>query len=173
MSLFDITNFERQGNTVNDIHLDNIDDIGKFVIQLSATALRTVKIFTPNLEREIYDNEYFRNNLLKFARGNRHAQIQILVNDLSSAIHNGHQLIRLAQQLPSAMQIKTTPEDYQDTSMAFILVDQSGFVFKPDRNAQNAIYNTDCKHRANKLLEFFTPAWEQAEQDPHSRQFRI
>jgi len=172
MNLFNTSNFERQGNTENDIHLDNIDDIRKSVNQLATTALRTIKIFTPDLEHETYNNDIFQKALMNLIRGNRHAQIQILVSDSSAAIHHGHRLISLARQLTSAMQIRNTPEDYQYTHMTFILVDQSGFVFKPDGAVQNAIVS-NCKYRSNKLQEFFTPAWEQAEQDPQVREVQI
>ena len=172
MSIFDASSFERQGNIENDRHLDNMEAIRDAVCDIAGTALRTIKIFTPDMERDLYDNDAFRDSLLKFARGNRHAQIQLLTTDSSTAIHHGHRLIRLAQEITSAMQIRNTPEDYQDTSISFILVDQSSFVFKPESSVQNAIV-ADCKHRAGKLLEFFTPAWEQATQDPQTRRFTI
>lgn len=172
MSIFDIKNFERSGNTDNDIYLENNDDTKESINKITSSALRTIKIFTPNLQRDIYDNEDFRENLLHFTRGNRHAQIQILVNDSSFAIQQGHRLIRLAQKLTSAMQIRITPEDYQDTTMSFILVDQSDFLFKADITANRALLS-NCKHRSNRLLEFFTPAWEQAEIDPQIRRITI
>jgi len=172
MSYFDFSNFERQGNIDNDIQLNGNEEISQSVIELSSGTLRSIKIFTPDLEHAIYNNDRFRENLLSFARGNRHAQIQILVEDLSSAMHNGHRLIQLAQQLTSALTIKNTPEDYQNTNITFVVFDQSNFIFKPDRSSSYAI-SSDCKHRANRLLELFTPAWEQAEQSVQTRRISI
>ena len=172
MSLFNTKDFERQGNSENDIQLDNADDTREAIIQLSSTALRSIKIFTPDFEHDLYDNDELRKALLQFTRGNRHAQIQILVSDLSKAIHYGHRLIRLAQQLTSVMQIKNTPEDYQDTNIGFILIDQTSFIFKADASKQPAV-QSECKNRANKLNEFFTPAWEHAQTDPQIRRILI
>jgi len=172
MSIFDISNFEREGNTQNDILLDNSNDVREAANTLIESALRSIKIFTPDLQRDIFDNDAFRESLLKFVRGNRHAQIHILVNDSSHAIHHGHRLIRLAQQLTTAMQIRNTPEDYQETSMAFMLIDHSDFVYKPNYSSSNALLSS-CKHRGNKLLEFFTPAWEHAQVDPQIRSISI
>ena len=173
MSSFDVINFERQGNTETDIHLNEIEEIRDTINKMVSSALTTIKIFTPDLEQNIYDNEVFRQSLLNFSRGNRHASIQILVTDLSSAIHNGHSLLRLAQQLPSCMQIRNTAEDYQHTNISFMLMDQSAFVFKADINNHNLLYNAHCKNRAHKLLEFFTPIWEHAEQSASVRQLSI
>lgn len=172
MSIFDINNFERSGNTDKDIRLDSSEDAVKSINEITNNALRTIKIFTPDLQRDLYDNDDFRDNLLKFVRGNRHAQIQVLVTNSSFAIQQGHRLIRLAQQLTSAMQIRVTPEDYQETRMAFMLVDQSDFIFKSDSTTGKALHSS-CKHRGNKLIEFFTPAWDQAEFDTQVRSFSI
>ncbi len=172
MGAFDFTNFERQGNIDNDIQLNGIDEIKTAILKKSADSLRSLKIYTPDLEHVYYSTEEFRQNLLGFTRGNRHAQIQILVDDLSKALEYGHLLIPLAQQLTSAMTIKNTPDDYLGTNISFIVFDQKEFIFKPDRHHQYAIAS-ECSNRATKLLEFFTPAWEQAEPDVHARRLTI
>ena len=172
MPIFNSTNFERQGNTDNDVQLENTEEVCNAIIKLSSSALRSIKIFTPDLEYKLYDNETFRETLLNFARGNRHANIQILVNDISFAVQRGHQLIRLAQKLSSAMKIKITPEEYTDTTIAFIQIDQSDFIFKTNSANPHAL-QCSCKNRTDKLLEYFTPAWEQAEIAPQSKQFHI
>lgn len=172
MSIIDFSNFERQGNIENDIQLNGAEEIRESVVDLSDNTLRSIKIFTPDLEHSIYNHDLVRECLISFTRGNRHAQIQILADDLTSAMHNGHRLIQLSQKLTSAMIIKSTPDDYKHNSISFILFDQTTFIFKPDASSHNAI-QSNCKHRANKLLEFFTPAWEQAQQDIQTRRITI
>lgn len=168
MAVFDFTNFERQGNTENDIQLDSAEEISAAILSNTENALRTIKIFTPDMEAEHYNNDAFRKALLDFSHGNRHAQIQILVNDITKALHSGHKLIGLAQQMSSIVTIKDTPMDFQGTNISFILLDQSGFIFKPDKTLCTAI-SSNCKNRARKLHEFFTLAWEHAEQNAHTR----
>ena len=172
MAAFDFTNFERKGNTENDIRLNSAEEISDAVINATENTLKTIKIFTPDLEAVIYNNDEFRQQLLSFTRGNRHAQIQILVDDISTALHCGHKLIGLAQQLSSTVKIKDTPIDYQGTHISFILLDQGVFIFKPDITTHTAIFSK-CKNRSNKLHEFFTSAWEQAEQNSHTRRLSI
>ena len=172
MAAFDFTNFERKGNTENDIRLNSAEEISEAVIQATENTLRTIKIFTPDFEADIYNNDDFRKQLLTFTQGNRHAQMQILVNDISTALQSGHKLIGLAQQLSSIVTIKDTPADYQGTHISFILFDQAGFIFKPDATSQKAI-SSSCKNRSNKLHEFFTLGWNQAEQNSHTRRLSI
>jgi len=172
MAAFDFTNFERKGNTESDIQLSSAQAISEAVIQATESALRTIKIFTSDLEAEIYNNDEFRQQLLAFTRGNRHAQIQILVDDISNALQSGHKLIGLAQQLSSIVIIKDTPVDFQSTNISFILFDQSGFIFRSDKNSLSAI-SSSCKNRSNKLHEFFISAWDHAKQNPHTKRLNI
>ena len=172
MSIFNTTNFERQGNQENDLHFESNKETCDAIINLSQNTLRSLKIFTPDLEHKLYDNDEFIQNILNFVRGNRHAQVQILVSDLSHSIKYGHRLLRLAQQLTSAMQIRITPEEYRETSISFIQIDQSIFIFKPDSSEQLAIYS-NCKIRSNSLQEFFTHAWDQAQKSSQSQSFHI
>jgi len=172
MAAFDFTNFERKGNVESDIRLSSAQEISDAVIHATENTLRTIKIFTPDMETENYNNDKFRKQLLAFTHGNRHAQIQILVDDISSALQSGHKLIGLAQQLSSIITIKDTPADYQGTNISFILFDQAGFIFKPDSTSHNAI-SSNCKNRSNKLHEFFTSAWDQGEQNKHTRWLSI
>ncbi len=172
MAIIDFTNFERQGNIENDLRLESADEITQAVLQQTANTLQTVKIFSHDLEKDIYNNDDFRAALLKLSQGNRHAAIQILVNDISTALHEGHKLISLAQQIPSVLTIKDTPVDYQGLNVSFILFDKDRFIFKPDKSINMAI-QSNCKSRANKLTEFFSSAWEYAEQNPHSKRLSI
>jgi len=168
MSLINTTNFERQGNTEKDIPIDNLEQTQEEILSLTETALRSIKIFTPNLEQELYNNDPFREALLNFCRGNRHAQVQILSAVTSHGVQYGHQLIRLARNITSSMQIRNTPEEYQEEKISFILIDKSSFIFKQDYTKQYAL-KSECKNRAIKLYEIFTAIWEQAEQDPQTK----
>jgi len=172
MANYDFTNFERQGNIENDIQLNSAQDIAEAVINNTENTLRTIKIFTPDLEHEIYNNNELRKAFLDFSRGNRHAQIQILVEDLTNALHNGHKLIGLAQQLSSIVTIKDISEDYQNTNISFVIFDQSRFIFKPDRTSHTAI-SSSCKNRSNRLLELFNSIWEQAENNIQTRRLNM
>ena len=172
MSLLNTTNFERQGNTENDLYLESTEDIQQTIIDLSENALKSIRIFTPDLEHELYNNDKFRQKILQLSRGNRHAQVQILVADSTQARNQGHRLLRLSQQITSVMQIRLIPEEYKELNISFILVDQSNFIYRTPASKQPALYSS-CKNRINKLQEFFTSIWEHAEQDPNTQSFHI
>lgn len=173
MSIFNLTDFERQGNIENDETFNSLDQLRSYVSLLASGASRTIQIYTPDLEPVIYDNQEFVDQLLSMARGNRHAKIQILVLDTSQALHYGHALLRLAHSLTSIIEIRIPSSEYQQDNLAFMLVDGKGFIYRPDTTTFNGIYNPDCRVRSQKLSEIFTTSWEHAEQDPQTRRLSI
>lgn len=173
MGIFDLSDFERQGNIEHDIHFTGIEQETDLLIQATSSALKTIQIYTPDLEPLLYHNQKFIDNLLLMARGNRHAQIQILAADSSSAVLNGHLLLRLAQQLTSSIEIRKPLEEYQENNIAFILVDKKAFIYRPDVRYFEGIYNAECKFRAQKLADIFTLAWEHAEIDMETQRLNI
>ena len=173
MSLFDLSDFERQGNIDNDVRFNSPEEEKELLIPLVSNALRTIQIYTPDLEPIIYNNQEFIDSLLNMARGNRHAKIQVLALDTSTGAHQGHALLRLAHQLTSTIEIRIPTEEYQEENMAFILVDQKAFIYRPDVKSFDGIYSPECKYRAGKLSETFTMVWEHAEQDTEARRLSI
>ena len=173
MSIFDLSDFERQGQIENDVAFHNLEEAIAQLHQATADIHRSVQIYSPDLEPALYNNSTFIDNLLNMARGNRHARIQALVMDTSAAIKRGHGLLRLAQTLTSTIDIRIPSEEYQDDNLAFILIDRTRFLYRTDIKKFQGIYNPDCKVRANKLSEIFTLAWEHAEPDLEARRLTI
>jgi len=172
MSLFNSSGFERLQKTKDYQKFENNDDARNIIIGEINNALRQIIIFTPDLEADLYDKDSIREGLLKFCRGNRNAQTQILTGDTSEAIHYGHQLIRLAQQLSSSMQIRIAGDEYKNTGISFIVIDQKSFLFKPDITKHHS-FGDHCKYQSAQLLDFFIPAWNQAIQDPQTKRLNI
>jgi len=162
----------RHGNTEQDQPLDSLPDIQAAILEATNNTLRTIRINTPNLESDLYDYDPFISALTAFVRGNRHANIQILVQDSREAIQRGHGLIRLAQRLTSTIEIRKPTSEENFNNSSFIIFDNSGFIFR-NSSAHTGIYNNQCKHRAAKLHEIFTPTWEQAEPDIETRRLSI
>lgn len=162
----------RFGNTELDQPLHSITHLHTAILEATSNTLRSIRINTPNLESDLYDHDAFISTLTGFVRGNRHASIQILVQNSREAIHRGHGLIRLAQRLTSTIEIRKPTSEENFNNSSFIIFDNSGFIFR-NSGAHTGIYNNQCKHRAAKLLEMFTPNWEQAEQDTETRRLNI
>ncbi|MFW2372642.1 MAG: hypothetical protein ACN4GM_05925 [Gammaproteobacteria bacterium] len=172
-SFSELADFHKQGKADDDLALTNLDEIKIASINVADQALRSIYIVTPNLEPLIYDNPDLLDKLLTLCRGNRHASIRILVKDSSTAIKRGHGLIRLAQRLTTAIEVRKPMEEYLTQNLGFLLADNSAFVYRENCDMHKGISNLDCKYRGNALLELFNQAWEHSELDEQIRRLFI
>ncbi len=173
MSFFDFASLEKQGRTDTDTRFDNIDEAHDRLLDLVGDLSRSVRIYTPDLEPLLLDNENLISRLVDLSRGNRHARIQILCQNTSFAVQRGHRLLRLAQTLTSAMQIRVPPVEYAEDSVAFVVGDMNQVFFRTNTSTYQGIYNADCKVRAQKLDDLFTLIWEQSQTDPETQNLHI
>lgn len=167
--MFELPDFDRQGKADEDISLNSPDEFRDAGVVLTTSVLRTVHIFTPDLEPVVYDHQPFLDNILQLCRGNRHASVKILVKDSSSAIKRGHGLVRLAQRLTSAIEIRNPVDEYLSMNNAFLITDKRSLMYRPHTESYKGFYNISCEFRANKLEELFKTAWENAIPDIETR----
>lgn len=172
-STSELSDFHKQGNVDEDMLLSSLDEIKAANIDVAELALRSINIVTPNLEPQIYDDQNFLNKLLYLCRGNRHASIRLLVKDSSLAVKRGHSLIRLAQKLTTAIEIRKPMEEYLTHNSGFLLADNNAFVYRENCDLHRGISNLDCKYRGNTLLDLFNQAWEHSELDTQIRRLSI
>lgn len=172
-SFTELSDFHKQGKADDDTVLNDLDEIKVACVTVADLALRNIYIITPNLEPQIYDNPELLDKLLKLCRGNRHASVRILVKDSSVAIKHGHGLIRLAQRLTTAIEIRNPMEEYLTQNVGFLLADNTGFVYRENCDSHRGISNLDCKFRGNALLDLFNQAWEHSQLDNQIRRLFI
>lgn len=168
-----LADFYKQGKADEDRPLNSLEEIHSAILEVSAQALRSICILTSNLEPHIYDNIEFFEQLLSLCRGNRHASVRILVKDSSLSVKRGHGLIRLAQRLTSAVEIRNPMEEYLPQNYGFLLADNNAFVYRDNCDTHKGVSNLDCKYRGNALLELFDQAWEHSELDVQIRRLFI
>jgi hypothetical protein len=173
MSIFSVSDFERLGTTEDDMRLTDIKEIKKKTIEITDSAIRSIDIFTPDLEASIYNNEDFSKTLLRFVRENSNANIRILLIDSSHAIKSGHRILRLAQNITSSLIIRKPVEDYLDINASFIIADSISFIFHSNSFSNGSLYTPNSKPKTDRLLDFFNRAWDSSEQDIQTKRLSI
>jgi len=132
-----------------------------------------VHLFTQDLDPNILNDERFAQHLINLVKHYKQMSIQVLVRDSRKAVQSSHVLIRLAQQLSTHIEVKTVPDVYSDVKASFMVVDRTGFYYRPKAIEYSGSVNFNSPARAIKLLEFFTDVWDKAEPDPHFRKLHI
>ena len=163
------------GTTNQALHLDSADENRDTVVQLAQQARRQLDIFSQSLDPALYDNEAFERAVFDLARLHPSTRIRILVQDASTALQNGHRLLRLAQNLTSSVFIRKPAHDHREDQGAFIIADGVGYLHRVVGNiySYNAVANFMSPQQAGKLNDYFNDVWEHASEDPQLRRLHV
>lgn len=161
------------GQTNAEILLNTAEDHRNAAVSLTRQANRSVYIYTQDLDKPIYDNSEFTQNLLYMVRHYHHTRIRILLRDSQSAVKKSHSLINLSQKLTSNIEVKTITDDYREIRASFMIVDKVGLLFRAKASLYEGSVNFNSPARALKLIEYFNEVWEKSEPDPDFRKLHI
>ena len=163
----------RIGETTDELAADNSSDLRLIHNHMARQAKRSLHIVSRRLDKELFDNKPFISAVTQLVRRSKYSFIQILVQDASPAVKNGHRLITLSQQLTSYIKIKQLHNDYKEYTRAFIVVDEKAYILREAGDRFEATINYNAPLAARELVRFFNDAWEISEPDPQLRRLHI
>lgn len=153
--------------------LDGCSDLQEHALKLATSGRRQLKILSTYLDPQLYDNSDFADALSQLARRHRSSEIQILVKDIKPLIERGHCLVRLAQRLPSKVQIRRLSQQADNDVEAFMLVDGDGLLYKHDDNLFKGFANYQAGPEVKNFKQTFERLWQISESDDNLRQLKI
>lgn len=163
--------FYKLGETVEEVHIDSVEENKNAAISLVQQARYSIDIFTQDMDAEIYNNNEFERAIFNLAKKHPTTKIRILAQDTRKAVQNGHCLIRQAQSITSSVFIHNPSREYKDEKCAFLVVDKQGLLYRT--NASNRSYKASTNfmspQRAGKLSDFFNEVWEHSTPDMQTR----
>ena len=137
------------------------------------TAQRSIKIWSPQLDPELYSRSALQSICSDLARANRHTSIQILIQDNRLIVEQGHYLLELARRLPSSLTIKRTTTNSPQTREDFVLIDDRGIFLRPDYEIMRGWASSDDLISARAYQSRFSKVWTEAETDLELRQLNL
>lgn len=149
--------------------LENCD----IATELAGQSRQIIRILTPNLEHHVYDDGHFNHAIMSLATRSKQSQIKVLVKDSAQSVKSGHRLIELARKFTSSIHIHVTPDDLVEIDNAFLLADQSGYLYKHVGTLYQGQYNFNDKLKVRELIKVFDNAWDRSKPDPELRRLFI
>jgi N-acetylglutamate synthase-like GNAT family acetyltransferase len=150
------------------IIFDSESDCRRAIELLLDDARRTVVLFSPNLEPELFATPRCIERFRQFAH-HRRTTLQILVEDARAIAVAAHPLLELARRLPSKVRIRRIPDDHTPSRRHFLVVDGEAVWLRPDRDAYVGWANLHDRVEARRLLEEFGWLFELSTDDPELR----
>lgn len=168
----DIQN-HRLGETNELLALETASDHRAVALAMAQQAVRTLHIFTRDLDHAVFDTPEFEEAAAQLARGSQYSRIQLLVQDSSVAVRRGHRLVDLAQRLSSKIEIRKPVAEYADVNHAFFVADETGYISRQLADRYEAVANFSDRLTARNLVAFFDEVWERSQQDLQLRRLYL
>lgn len=153
--------------------LDGINDFRICSAQLVAQSRRSIAILTQDLDAMVYATPEFVQHLSDFARSSGNTQVQILIKNTKPAIESGHQVVRLAQRLPSKILVRKMTVEPNNKEMAFMVGDMDKLVYKNDDALHRGFFNSAAASEIKPLREEFNYLWQYGEIEPEFQVLHI
>jgi hypothetical protein len=163
----------RIGADARDIRLESRADNQRMAVALVRQAVRTLEIFSHDLEAEIYDQPEFLEGIKTLALRSQHVRIRILLQDTSRVVRDGHRLLEIARRLSSFIEIRKPSHDYREYNEAFMLVDGTGFLHRRIAERYEGIANFRQPLRVRELVNFFDEVWQRAAPHPDLQRLHL
>lgn len=150
------------------IHIDDVTILkGKraFIdaaIQLILQTGRCLRIRSPMLDPELFDQPEFNEALSAFARKSRYAQVQILIDYPDQLAKEGHGTLNLMRRLSDKIVIKQFYDEPEASRDSYIVSDNRGILIKPSGHDSEGFFSlTDGAYTKNQR-EIFDHEWERS-----------
>jgi hypothetical protein len=142
-------------------------------VELCDSASRYLRILSPTLDRDVFDNAQLCDAISKLARRSRHSDIRILVNNSRPIVEHGHRLLTLAQRIPSLIKIQILSAHPQMNDDTMVIRDLDGLLFKPADSDHQGFYEPESISRVASYVERFDELWERSGPDIDLRRMQI
>ncbi len=142
--------------------LKTLSELRSHSAQLFAKAVNRIQIYSDALDPKILNEKDIEHTLIKFIKQNRHAKIQILIKDELLLRGIDHQLVKLAQQFTSFVEIKVLPKEYHENIFAFYLIDNKQMIYRSSVDNHNAELIKSPHSLINEKSKLFNTIWQSA-----------
>lgn len=163
MSISNLGSLLIVGESTGALALDGVDEFHCAINNMARQAKLSIKIFTQEFDRELYDDTEFLRIASEVARNRKNVPIRILLKDAGKAARGGHRMVELQRRLPSCIEIRSFPYDIAEDMDEFLLVDNIGMV----KRYTHGYMRGHCEFRAipdaAKKARYFDTAWDRAE----------
>jgi len=148
------------------IILQSPQDYRESAVELISKGRRILRLFSPDLEHDIYDNDDITQAVLNLARVSRNSEIRILIRDTQPAVKRGHRLLDLSRRLTSIIDIRKFSIDSNELPPHVLLIDNAGVMIRADGEIQDiGFVSFEDRGLNNTLALVFDELWHRSQSD--------
>lgn len=155
------------------VRIEGLAALRDTAVELADGAGRELAILSYELEPAIYDSADFAEAVSRVARSGRRARVRLLIREHDRLVRHGHALVRLAQHLPSYIEIRRVAQEDRHAVHGYMVADDAGVLYLPQTDAFQAKTSARNRRWARDLLAEFQRLWDHATPDPQLRRLPL
>jgi len=161
------------GQTDSEIDLDSREDNRLATLAMLKQARSRVEIISRDLDPSIYDQPELLDVLKNMVLENRRARVRIIVFESRALAGRGHQLLKLAGDLSTFIEIRQGAVEHDHYSEAMLVADTCGYIHRLQWNRYEANANLNGRQHCKALLNSFEDMWNQATSSVYLRRLSL
>ena len=139
--------------------LSTLDEYRGAVAEIAKRANRTLSIYTPNLEPELYDQDMFLEPLKRLVLARGHARLRVLISDPARVVREGNRFMQMARRLTSFIELRNVPPEFRDNPAAFIIADATAIAYRQQCSKWEGIVEFNDQQIVKRYLAYFDEVW--------------
>jgi len=150
--------------------LSTLDEYRAAVAEIAKRANRSLAIYTPDLEPQLYDHDLFLEPLKRLVLARSHARLRVLISDPARVMREGNRFMQMARRLTSYIELRNVPPEFRNNPAAFIIADGAAIVYRQQCTRWDGIVEMNDPAVARRYLNFFDEAWTASAPHAETRQ---
>lgn len=161
------------GESAAPLDLETREENQLATLHLLRQCRRNVDIISRELDPTIYDRPEIIEAIKQMILTRRRCQVRIVVFHTRTIVQRSHQLLQLAGDLSSFIEIRQAAPEHDDYAAALLIADACGYLHRPlwSRYEASACFNG--RRQAQALLNGFDVLWTAARSDVNLRRLAL
>ncbi len=161
------------GQTDSELELESREQNELAARTMVQQARRSLDIASRRLDPAIYDQVDFIESLKRMILNNRRVQIRVVVFEAQAISQRGHQLLQLAGNLSSFIELRQAAREHDDYNEDLLIADGCGYIHRLIGSRYEGGINFNDRRRAQSLLNTFEAIWTQATPSVYLRRLSL
>jgi hypothetical protein len=149
--------------------LSTLEEYRAAVAELATRAERSLSIYTPDLEPQLYDQDCFLEPMKRLVLARRHARLRVLISDPARASREANRFMQMARRLTSYIDLRNVSPEYRGNPCSFIVADDKAIAYRQQCSRWDGIVEFNDVSVVRRYLAYFDEAWAESQIQPELR----
>jgi hypothetical protein len=151
------------------IILSTLEEYRAAAAELACRAERSLSIYTPDLEPQLYDQDCFLEPMKRLVLARRHARLRVLISDPARTSREGNRFMQMARRLTSYIDLRNVSPEFRGNPCSFIVADDKAIAYRQQCSRWDGVVEFNDPAVVRRHLAYFDEVWAESQIQPELR----